>query len=559
MHWTNHTTGLPRHSEMQFSQLINVCRRRWGLIALIAGIGTALVSSILLAVLPRYTATALVIDRSFQGDDTAAGAIQGAYDSFIDTEIAMLTTQQHLQRVSDSLSQPANAENSPDPELNGHERWPTSLKELQSRINVKQERRAPVIAVSFMASTPQKAAAVANRVVQLLIDDQSDKLAANASRNLTRFKEQNPAAAATEIKRQPVESRPEPNLQFLSRAYPPNRPSSPSVTLLILIAMTGFTVSGASLAILLDRLDHGLRSAQQVSDALSVPCVGLVPAIDASDADHPHRFFLAAPTSAYAEAIRSLAAAALQLAAEQPGSKTILVTSSLPEEGKTTLAISLASYAARVGRRVLLLDFNTGRPPALAESAAKPDPDALGLILSGKTGNNAVQHVPDLGFDYVPGAGSRPGIKHTGSVEGDDRSALDFVAAFADNRMARLIERLRENYDLIIIDGPSVLEATEARLLAVFVDRILFAVRWGKTHAEVAYNALQSLQRNASQGHMISANVWAVVTRVDIHQHAKYHFGDALEFYVQRKHGQDQPICVAAAATQQENFPQESC
>jgi len=77
---------------MQFSQLINVCRRRWGLIALIAGIGTALVSSILLAVLPRYTATALVIDRSFQGDDTAAGAIQGAYDSFIDTEIAMLTT-----------------------------------------------------------------------------------------------------------------------------------------------------------------------------------------------------------------------------------------------------------------------------------------------------------------------------------------------------------------------------------------------------------------------------------------------------------------------------------
>jgi Mrp family chromosome partitioning ATPase len=354
-----------------------------------------------------------------------------------------------------------------------------------------------------------------------------------------RFKEENPAAAAAEIKRQALESHPKPNLQFLARAYPPNRPSSPSVTLLILVALAGFTVCGAVLAILLDRLDHGLRSAQQVSDVLSIPCVGLVPTIDNPKVTRPHQYLLAATYSAYAEAIRSMAAAALQLGSDQPGSKTILVTSSLPEEGKTILAASLGSYAAHIGRRVLLLDFNTRQPAILGEYAARPDPHALGLMLSGKPDDNTVQHLPDLGFDYVPRPTSRPRTENTDSAEDDDILVLDLVAALADNRMMRLIERLRKNYDLIIIDGPSVLEVAEARLLAAFVDKVLFAVRWGKTRAEVAYNALQALQRDTSSGLLIGATVWAVVTRVDINQHAKYHFGDALEFYVQRKPSQD--------------------
>ena len=74
MHWANHTTGLPGASEMQFSQLLNACQRRWRLIALIAGLGTAVIASILFIVLPRYTATALVIDRSMQSDDIEAAA-----------------------------------------------------------------------------------------------------------------------------------------------------------------------------------------------------------------------------------------------------------------------------------------------------------------------------------------------------------------------------------------------------------------------------------------------------------------------------------------------------
>ena len=89
---------------------------------------------------------------------------------------------------------------------------------------------------------------------------------------------------------------------------------------------------------------------------------------------------------------------------------------------------------------------------------------------------------------------------------------------------------------------------TEARLLAGIVDRVLFAVQWGKTRAEVAHNALQSLQRDASSGVRIGSSIWAVVTRVDIREHARYRFGDALEFYVRRQNGKRQSSNGAAAA-----------
>ena len=535
MHWANHTTGLPGSSEMRFSQLSNACQRRWRLIALIAGLGTAVIASILFIVLPRYTATALVIDRSMQSDDIGGGgASQGATDPAIDTQIAMLTTQEHLQRVADSFSQAASDPLVPGPSVDhqAKQNWRVTLKDLQKRLVVRQERRAPVVAVSYTASTPEKAATVANRVVQLLIDDQSEKLAENTSRDITRFKEQNPAAAA-EIKRSRPGGQPEPNLQFLARAYPPNLASSPSIAVLIIVALMGFTISGALLAIFLDRLDPGLRSASQVSNALGVPCVGLVPSIDDPQAGRPHRYITAAPYSAYAKSSRSLTAFCLQLGSEQPGAKTLLVTSSLPEEGKTTLAASLATYAAAINKRVLLLDLNTGQPAFLTDKAAASDPGALVSLLSGKPAANSIQHLPDLGFDYVAGFRSR--LSSSSVHAPDDKPAPDLVAQLADNRLARFLETLRESYDLIIIDGPAVLEVTEARLLAGIVDRVLFAVRWGETRADVASNALQSLQRDASSSLRIGSNTWAVVTRVDIEQHASYRFGDALEFYVRRQ------------------------
>jgi Mrp family chromosome partitioning ATPase len=85
----------------------------------------------------------------------------------------------------------------------------------------------------------------------------------------------------------------------------------------------------------------------------------------------------------YTEAVRSVVAAALQLATSQGSPKTFLVTSSVPREGKTTLAISFAVFAARIQRRVLLIDLSL-REPSIARELGVPARRDLECLQAGR-------------------------------------------------------------------------------------------------------------------------------------------------------------------------------
>ena len=124
------------------------------------------------------------------------------------------------------------------------------------------------------------------------------------------------------------------------------------------------SIGAGLLAVLLEQLDGALRTERDVTDALGISCIGVIPQLT--------RLEKASPASAiclqdaqYTEAIRSVVAAALQLTNPQKSPKVFLVTSSVPGEGKTTLAISFAVYAALLQRRVLLVDL-AFRHPAIA-------------------------------------------------------------------------------------------------------------------------------------------------------------------------------------------------
>ena len=150
--------------------------------------------------------------------------------------------------------------------------------------------------------------------------------------------------------------------RVVAMAAPPAVPSSPGPKL---FAAAGFTVSlvlGSLLAILLERLDRGLRSAREVETALGLTTLGLVPRLDRLRRNQrPHQYLREKPLSSYAEAIRGVLTA-LKLSNPQNPPKVILVTSSLPEEGKTTFAVSLASLVARSQKRVLLIDLDLRHP-----------------------------------------------------------------------------------------------------------------------------------------------------------------------------------------------------
>ena len=127
----------------------------------------------------------------------------------------------------------------------------------------------------------------------------------------------------------------------------------------------GFTASlmlGTLLALLMERFDSGLRSARQVEQTLGLPALGLVPRLERlRRGQKPHQYLLAKPLSAYAESIRAIYTS-LQLSNVDDPPRVVLVTSSLPQEGKTTLAVSLCTFAATSGQRVVLIDVDLRHP-----------------------------------------------------------------------------------------------------------------------------------------------------------------------------------------------------
>lgn len=347
----------------------------------------------------------------------------------------------------------------------------------------------------------------------------------------------------------------QPDVRVLSNASIPTIPSSFSPLLLMPPAMVLALIAAGLLAVLLELNDSTLRTEREITDALGVACAGIIPKVagprssllrrldrkairysDAVTSSIAGALRLAKPRGSrktllfpatmtdekarrpyqeirrderHTEALRSVVAAALHLAKPPRSPKTLLVTSSIPGEGKTTLAISFASFAAVIQRRVLLIDLSF-RGPSIADELGEPADGSIQQALEGRPLAEMIRPAPILGFDYLPLA----------------RCSADPVAVIAGERLPRLLDELKQSYDCIVIDGAAVLSATETRLVASMVDRVLFAVKWGSTPREVAQNALDLLQRSGFGKDDLGRVVTAVITQVDLKKHARYRYRD---------------------------------
>jgi len=593
--------------ELHFQQLTSILRRRSSLILMMAAFGTILAGVAGLLITPKYTAKAQIVVEPQPAVLVSPQAVEQA----VDTHVTMLTSSNHLQHVVDSLledpefrgavpkagaseTNPAATAEAPAKPVatevgpfsfrelerrlkiwiraltrgNRGDGTGLSFDELERRLKVMQERRSRVITVSFQWTSPEKAAAIANRIVGLYVESQTDQQRAYTSRELARLderiadlkndRERTGAAVQKaiqqrfgamrgarsegreaevdlrELERQAAASgqlyaslllrqkelrdqqefiRSDANI--LSLASPPDRPSSPNPILFMLPALIISSICGSFLAVVLERLDRGLRSERDINDALGISCIGLVPQLPRMRVTRPYQYLLAEPFSAYTEAIRS-AVATLQLAEPRHSAKLVLISSSVPEEGRTTLALSIAVYAAILGRRVLLVDFDFRRGLILRDFRGKAEKEILDLDLQNRPPAEFIQHIADLGLDYLPMS----------------RCRLDPFGLFAREQMPRLLRQLRESYDCVIVDGPPLLSVREVRLLGSMVDKVLFVVKWGSTRPEVARNALNLLRGSGCFDQECSDIPTAIVTQVDLKKHARYGYGDLGESLV---------------------------
>ncbi len=294
--------------------------------------------------------------------------------------------------------------------------------------------------------------------------------------------------------------------RLVSSALPPRIPSFPKKTVLVGFSFLVSLLVGAAAAFILERLDNGFRSAEQVEKLLGVSTLGLVPGVVRQEL--PQDVVVKRPTSQYSEAIRSIRTALRYSDVDNPP-KVVLITSSLSGEGKTVFAGSLARSVARSGGKSLLVDCDLRRPSVAKLLGVNGEPGMLDVFAENANIDALIRVDEESGMHYIPSKG--------GTANPQD--------LLSSQQMRSFLERMRARYDLIVLDAPPVLAVSDPIILSHFVDTTIYLVRWETTPRPIVTGAVRMLRSNGGD----IAGV--VLSRVNARKHATYGYGDNGYYY----------------------------
>jgi tyrosine-protein kinase len=268
-------------------------------------------------------------------------------------------------------------------------------------------------------------------------------------------------------------------LTVVDPASPPVEPAAPRILLnTILAAIIGLLVA-IGLAFLIDHLDDTVRTPDDVVAATGLPTLGTIIKMGGGkDRSEIYRLTtLLYHTGPVAEAYRSLRTS-LEFAAVDAPVRTLLVTSAIPSEGKTTTAANIAVVFAQAGRRTILLDADFRKPGAHRMFDL---PNARGLSDLLRTDATSVDLVAQETEQ------ERLRVVTTGPLPPNPAELLGSL------RMRTILDRLASAADLVVVDSPPLQAVTDAVLLASITDSTLLVVDAGRTHRNAITRAREAL------------------------------------------------------------------
>lgn len=288
--------------------------------------------------------------------------------------------------------------------------------------------------------------------------------------------------------------------RIISPAKVPGGPFYPQKKLIIVAALFVSALFGVAIAIGLELLDSGFRNLAHVESLTGVPGLGVIPKLEKADAGMlPHEVAVRKPNSPFGEAVRSIRTGLMLSNVDTPP-RTVLVSSSVSSEGKTTTSMSVASLAARTGQRVIIVDCDL-RHPSVHVALDVPNQAGLSNYL---TGQCALDEVVDIdltsGVHYITAGGRSP---HPADLLGSQQ-------------MKALIALLAQQYDLVVLDTPPLLAVSDTLVLARQVEKTIFVVRWEKTRRETVLSGLRQI---IDAGADLAG---VVLTQVDLKKQARY-------------------------------------
>jgi polysaccharide biosynthesis transport protein len=284
-----------------------------------------------------------------------------------------------------------------------------------------------------------------------------------------RFKETDAAGGQTQA-----------NARIVERAVPNFTPIAPNKRRIVMLAVILALGAGIALAFALEHLDSTLKGAEDVERKLSLPVLGMLPKLKSGGRADTSlmKYFVSNPNSGFAEAIRTIRTGVLLSSLDQPH-RVILVSSSVPGEGKSTLSANLALALGQI-KKVLLIDADMRRPAVARAMDSLKGRAGLSQFITGDAKiSECVTQIEGSNL-FVMGAGVIP------------PNPLEMLSS---KRFSDSLDNLKKAFDHIVIDCPPSLAVSDALVLAKLSDAVLYVVKADSTPHQLAQHGVKRFRR----------------------------------------------------------------
>lgn len=267
--------------------------------------------------------------------------------------------------------------------------------------------------------------------------------------------------------------------RLISTATKPDRKSSPRTVLALVGGLVGGLCLGFGAAFARELLSDVLRTPGEVEDELGVKCLGVLPDIrpptkagallpTSAKTGPPDlsRYVVDHPFSRFAETLRNIKVS-IDVARLTREIKVIGIVSSLPKEGKTTVAANFAQLIALTGHRTVLIDGDLHTRSLTRELAPNAKTGLVEALNDPANLGYHVQRSKETGLDFLPSV-----------VASRMVNSADVIGSKA---MAELLKVLREHYEYIVIDLAPVMPVADSKAVSFLIDAMVYVIEWGQT------------------------------------------------------------------------------
>lgn len=302
-------------------------------------------------------------------------------------------------------------------------------------------------------------------------------------------------------------------------------PVAPTPLKMVMVAFLGSGIIAVLLALAIDLVDDRLRNAGQIRRLFGLPTFGMLPNVSGGiRTDIQESPVIQKPQSLFAEAARA-AYAEVRAIDSSPGAQSILVTSPLPGDGKSTVSLTLAAAGVALGERVVVLDLDLRKRGMLQNIRHETDSIDIVDVITGQADLGAL--LSDLRTARLMAPDAEASDEEVGRkivLLSADTPVTDPAAILTAGRLTRLLNDLREDFDLIIVNAPAALAVRDARAMCDFTDQTIVVTRWGRTTIDQMRATLELL------GDQVAG---VIFDSVDYAEHARRRYGDSVQFYVE--------------------------